>query len=68
MLPHPTDEQSLYRLLGVTDLPESVVDEYGLRLKMFHRDGASGPLGTLALIDMLRFLKVDLPAAAPGAG
>lgn len=51
---HPQDEQSLQRLLGVETPPKSVLDEYRIRLALFHRDGHSGPLGTIALIDLVR--------------
>ncbi len=44
------------RLLGVEPdaFPAALVAEYELRLRMFHSDGNSGPLGTLGIIDMLR--------------
>ncbi len=53
---HRQDEFSIQRILGVSDLPTEVVSEYELRLSMYHRDGNSGPLGTIALIDMVRSL------------
>jgi hypothetical protein len=59
---HPNDEQSLIRLLGTSDIPKEVLDECAMRTRMYHADGNSGPLRTLALIDMLRFLGKKPPA------
>lgn len=54
------DVDSLQRMLGVPQerFPAAMVAEYGLRLRMFHSDGNSGPLGTVALIDLLRSMKL----------
>jgi hypothetical protein len=49
------DEDSLLRMLG-GEISEEVKSEYETRLSMFHSDGNSGPLGSLALIDMVRSL------------
>jgi len=53
------DLESLKRMLGCDEqsLPKLLVREYSIRLRMFHADGNSGPLGSLGLIDLLRFLK-----------
>jgi len=61
------DEDSLVRMLGVEmdGIPTSVVAEYELRLRMFHSDGNSGPLGTVGIIDMLRSMKLGPPKAKP---
>ena len=50
------------RMLGVprAQIPEYVLTEYEIRLGMYHRDGASGPIGSLALIDMLRSMGLGL--------
>jgi hypothetical protein len=40
------------------EIPAFVLDEYRVRIHLFHTNGGSGALGTLGLIDMLRFLKV----------
>ena len=57
------DEDSLRRMLGVEpdQFPSVVVAEYELRLRMFHSDGHSGPIGTVAIIDMLRGFKLGPP-------
>lgn len=54
----PSDEESLCRMLGVTSakLPDSVITEYELRIRMFHCDGHGGGIGTVGLIDLLRSL------------
>lgn len=51
-----TDEDSMSRMLGIpaAQIPEKVLAEYELRLKLFHCDGNSGPLGTIGIIDMIR--------------
>lgn len=56
----PSDEDSLRRMLGVEaeSIPAAVIAEYELRLKMFHSDGHSGPIGSVAIIDMLRSMKL----------
>lgn len=51
------DQQVLQAILGVEQLPEDVVQEAELRTKLYHGAGAcSGPLGPLAMIDLVRFL------------
>jgi hypothetical protein len=49
----PQDEERFVRWLEV--IPDEVQEEYELRVKMFHGDGQSGPIGTAACIDILRF-------------
>ena len=58
-----SDEDSLSRMLGVepAQIPEAVMVEYELRLKMAHCDGRSGALGTIALIDLARSMKLAPP-------
>ena len=55
-----SDEDSLARMLNVepADLPDSVREEYEVRIHLYHCDGASGPLGSLALIAMLRSMNL----------
>lgn len=53
---HLQDRDSLARMLGNGDVPDSVELEYGIRQRMYHSEGGSGPLGAMALISMLRFL------------
>lgn len=50
-------------MLRANDLPTKVIDECEIRTRLYHANGHSGPLGTLALIDILRFTKVQLPSA-----
>ncbi len=57
----PQDEQTLQRLLGVETLPDKVVSEYEIRASLFHRSGSTGPLGPLALVDLVRFLGLRSP-------
>jgi len=54
------DEDSMARMLGkpAAQIPESVLVEYELRLRLFHSDGNSGALGTIGIIDMLRSMKL----------
>lgn len=61
------DEDSLSRMLGVpaAQIPESVLAEYQLRLRMFHCDGNAGPLGTIGIIDMLRSMKLGMRPPGP---
>jgi len=61
------DEDSLVRMLGIRadEIPASVIAEYELRLRMFHGDGNSGPMGTLGIIDLLRSMKLGPPARKP---
>lgn len=63
---HPEDEEALQRMLRVSELPGDVVEEYEMWLGMFHRGGASGPLGCTGLIAMLRHLG-HAPEPAPAA-
>lgn len=53
---HAQDEETLRRILGLTEVPADVAAEYGVRIEMFHRGGDSGPLKTLGLIDLVRSL------------
>lgn len=52
---HHENEQSLLRILGVRSVPADVLDEVSMRTRMFHSDGNSGPLPTIALIDAVRY-------------
>lgn len=56
------DEELLHNWLG-DDLPADVVTECELRTKWFHSAGSGGALGALSLIEMLRFLGYQPPAA-----
>lgn len=61
----PQDEDMLQRLIGADGIPENVLAEYAMRAGMFHRSGSSGPLGPLALIDLVRFCGVKPPDTKP---
>jgi len=55
---HNIDFESFQRFLGCNgpeDVPEKYAREYSLRLSMFHKDGNSGPLGSLGVIECLRY-------------
>lgn len=54
------DLDSVKRMLGCDEvgIPPAVVTEYRIRLRMFHSNGHSGPLGTIGLIDLLRSFKL----------
>jgi hypothetical protein len=49
------DQLSFERLLGIREVPPKLLKEYSLRLAMYHKDGGTGPLGTMALIDCVRY-------------
>lgn len=53
---HPDDDAALQRMIGKTELPADVQEEYEIRATMFHRNGGTGPLRGLALVDLVRFL------------
>lgn len=63
----PDDVMSLTRILGIPEekFPAKLVEEYGIRQKMFCADGHSGTLGTIGLIDLVRSLGLSSAAAAP---
>ena len=52
----PHDTETLKRLLGGQEIPDKVQREYAYRHYWFCQDGNSGPLGTLGIIDLLRFV------------
>jgi hypothetical protein len=57
------DIQSVCRILGCnpSDIPVSVLDEYGIRAKALHRCGMTGPVGPVCLLDIIRCLHL-MPA------
>lgn len=61
---HPQDEQSLLRMLGTGPFPVPLMEEYEFRLSLFHRDGHSGPLGSIGLIDLVRSMRLGVRPAA----
>lgn len=64
---HPEDHQKLERILRTSTFSQSLLTEYDIRLRMFHACGASGPLGALGLIDLVRSLKLTpvVPEVVP---
>lgn len=58
----PSDEESIQRMLGVTEIPATIEPEYDVWLRMRHRDGATGPLGSDLCLCLLRKLGIDPPA------
>ena len=57
----PQDLENLKSLLGMEDVPVTVMTEYRLRISMYHRAGGSGPLGLLPLLGMVRSLGYQGP-------
>lgn len=64
---HPNDDAALRRMYGWESIPRHVEEEYQLRLGMYHRGGASGPLGLIGLIDLARHLGCAPPAPQKAA-
>ena len=62
----PGDLTSLKRMLRCDDegISDNLMYEYRTRIRMFHSDGHSGPMGTLGLLDMLRHMKLG-PKPSP---
>ncbi|MEM6692989.1 MAG: hypothetical protein AAF664_26405, partial [Planctomycetota bacterium] len=52
----PDDQLCILQMLSLEVMPEDIEEEYGIRIRMYHRQGAGGPIGPIALIDMLRHL------------
>lgn len=61
---NPQDEEMLQRMLRVSSLQDDVRREAEIRTQLFHRSGFNGPLGAVALVDMLRFMGHS-PAVEP---
>lgn len=57
----PNDEDTIRRMLGTTDIPESIAAEYEKWLRMHHRDGSSGSLGHILCLCLLRHLGLEPP-------
>lgn len=61
---HPEDYRLILAMLGVSEMPDGLEDEYTLRLSMFHRAGHQGPLGAIGLISLIRDAKLSPTQAA----
>ena len=61
---HPDDQRLINTMLGVIDVPKELEQEYSLRRRMLRLAGNTGPLGLVALIDLIRYLGFD-PAEEP---
>lgn len=48
------DWETIQRMIGQEVIPTEIVAEYETRLKMYHANGSSGPLGPIAIISLLR--------------
>ena len=59
----PDDELLIQEILGINTIPDDILSEYALRIRMYHKQGAGGGLGPLALIDMLRFVGYSCESA-----
>jgi len=62
----PDDEICIQNMLGLDIIPKDIEDEYMVRARMLHRQLSGGPIGPVAVVDMLRALGHGPPAAAPG--
>lgn len=60
---HPSDCRQITAMLG-TEPPKELEQEYITRLRMLRLAGHSGPLGPVALVDLIRSLGFD-PAEEP---
>jgi hypothetical protein len=61
---HFDDQRLIKAMLGVTEVPKELEQEYSLRRRMLRLAGHSGPLGSVAMIDLIRYLGFD-PAEEP---
>lgn len=64
---HLEDRDSLCKMLGYDEIPEPIEKEVALRTQLYHCCGGSGPLGVLALISLIRDMKLApaIQAARP---
>lgn len=58
----PDDEECIQQMLGILDIPIEIEREYMLRVRMLHKNSSGGPIGPIAIVDMLRFLGIGPPA------
>lgn len=57
----PDDELCIQTMLGIDAIPEDIEHEYMVRVRMLHRQLAGGPIGPVAIVDMLRSLDYGPP-------
>ena len=57
----PDDELCIQTMLGIDAIPEDIEHEYMVRVRMLHRQLAGGPIGPVAIVDLLRFLDYGPP-------
>src|SRR6478609_8696384 len=58
---HPDDEQGLLRILRAGSVPPAIAAECDRWTRAYHSAGHNGPIGTLALISIVRLCGVELP-------
>lgn len=66
-MPHFQDQETLQRLLGVEVVPVNVLEEADIRTRMYHAAGASGPLGIVAMISLVRDMGLNHSGPAGAA-
>lgn len=57
----PDDEQCIQQMLGIDIIPDDIETEYMIRARMLHRQLAGGPIGPVAIVDLLRSLGYGPP-------
>ena len=62
----PDDEICIQNMLGVDAISPVIEEEYLVRARMMHRQLAGGPIGPVAIVDMLRFLGFGPPVPSTG--
>ena len=62
------DLETLSRVTGLEVLPDDLVEEYKVWLNMYHRSGASGPIGAIACVALARHMGIKPPEKKIMAG
>lgn len=57
----PDDEQCIQQMLGIDIIPVDIEAEYMIRARMLHRQLSGGPIGPVAIVDLLRSLGYGPP-------
>jgi hypothetical protein len=63
----PDDEICIQNMLGVDAIAPEIEEEYLIRARMLHRQLSGGPIGPVAVVDMLRSLGYGPPVPTSGA-